>query len=154
MKITFAGTPIASESPEGGTDAVAGFVPKGSQVVQWIEPLRAPDATPIARGNRKQTLTGTIWLAQTDTLAEAMLLRGLIFTQLPRSGPLVFVVQGSALTYANAVLTSFDSIANAKGVAVAYQLTFSVGPGQQTQLAIATEGGLGFATENGKQIIS
>ena len=155
MKITFADYTIATVPDFNGLDAVTGFVPKGTQAVQWLEPLRAPDATPVARGNRKQTITGTVLLSPKANLGSAMILRGLIFTQMPSKGALVLQIDGRQLTYPNAVLVGFEPVKDAKGISCGFQFTFNVGPGQESAIPIVTEpGGPVLVTEDGLSFIN
>jgi hypothetical protein len=128
MKITFASIPIATGPDFGGFDAVTGFSrPEGTQELQWAEGLRASDATPLARGNRKQTLKGTILLAPAADLDDAMISRGMMFTTLPQTGGLLLQTAEQILSYANAVLQSYKTMENANGIAIGYEVVFAVG---------------------------
>jgi hypothetical protein len=46
MKITFAGTVIAQEFSDGGTDAVTGFKPQARSKTQTVDLLRGSYANP------------------------------------------------------------------------------------------------------------
>lgn len=131
MQITFAGTIIAQEPTEGGTDAITGFMPKRKANVQWAEPLRATDAVPFARVNRKRSLTGTITPGQFGSLATAATKLLLNFDTLPDSGALIISVGGTNFNFGDAVLESVDAVKR-NGVTVIYTLTFQVGPGSNT----------------------
>ena len=110
MQILYGGIQIALERPQG-TDGVLGFqVPKGTQNVQWIEALRGADAYPVARGNRKRTVTGSIFPAPLATLDAAMLAREQFYELLPLSGPLVLAEGTTITTFAQAVLQDIDMV--------------------------------------------
>src|SRR5437868_4920744 len=107
MIITFAGTEIARETPEGGSDGILGFLPEGEQDVQVAKYLRATWAQPIARGNRTHTLAGRITRPCYVTNAAAVLDLMLKFGSLPSSGRLVFTEGTTTVTFLVAVLKGF-----------------------------------------------
>jgi len=127
MKITFAGNLIASEPPEGGTHAVTGFKPKAKTNVIYPKYLRAEYDTPIPRGNRVTTLTGTITPSPAPTLEAAMLALEALYGSLPESGDLVKTINGNTVTYPGAVLESFEAMEDVNGVSYGYRLTFLAG---------------------------
>ncbi len=127
MKITFAGTVIATSFRDGGTDALQGFEPDSTGNVQWQEPMRAPYAKPLPRDNVKTTITGTITRNPGDTLGDALLARALEYGALPRVGDLVFQSGEKTWTYADAVRGPGKPLKDAKGVSYAYQITFYAG---------------------------
>jgi hypothetical protein len=131
MQLTFAGTVIAQEPTEGGTDAVTGFMPKRHATVQWAEFLRSTDATPLARLNRKRSLSGTIVYGPFSTLSSAAQKLLLNYDALPDSGPLVLLVGGINTSFGVAVLESVEA-KQRMGVTVSATLTFQVGPGTST----------------------
>jgi len=131
MQITFAGTIIAQEATEGGTDSITGFIPKRRANVQWVEPLRATDAIPMARLNRKRSLAGTIVYGPFGSLSAAMQKLLLNYDTLPDSGPLQILVGGITTSFGTAVLESVDAMKR-NGVTVSASLTFQTGPGTST----------------------
>lgn len=146
MQITFAGTIIAQEATEGGTDSVTGFMPKRRAAVQWSEYLRAMDGTPRARGNRKRSLTGTIVYGAFSTLSDAAQKLLLNYDSLPDSGPLVLLVGGMNTSFGLAVLESVDAVKR-QGVTVSAKLTFQVGPGTNTGTPSLVDGSGGGITD-------
>jgi hypothetical protein len=154
MQITFAGTLIAKEFPEGGFDAVQGFSkPRGSAAVQWVKPIRARSSRPKNRNNAEQYINGTVTRSPSPTLADAMTARGIMFQSLlDLVGPLVFTIGTVELSYRYAALKEYDTVENADGVAVGFKLTFAVGEAEETNLALATEGGISLETESGQII--
>jgi hypothetical protein len=156
VKITFNGITLAADFSDGGTDSVDGFlIPSGKQNVQWAEALRATDAIPIARGNRKHTLTGTIIPQTADTLEDAMIAKGLIFVQLPSTGALSFYRNGKEITFPIAVLESIEVLKDStRGISYGYQLTFQCNAPVQTNLSVQTDAGVNIETDSGTQINS
>jgi hypothetical protein len=130
MQIIFAGIPLASEPYDGGTDGVLGFaLPVPAQIIQDIDAIRAADSYPQARGNRKRTISGTIWRKPATTLAEAMLLRQQWYESLSwQGGALVLTEDTTITTFAVAVLEKIDIADNTEGVGYGLAFTFRVGP--------------------------
>jgi len=154
MKITYNGVVIAAEPPDGGTDAVTGFKPKAKTNVFDPKFLRAAYDTPIPRGNRVITLTGTITPSPSPTLEAAMLALEMLYGSLPESGDLVKTINGNTVTYPAAVLETFVALEDRNGVSIGYQLTFIAGAP-----SVATPGGViggpdgdSLGTETGDQI--
>jgi hypothetical protein len=129
MQIVYGGVVVASDPP-GGAVGVLGFsAPKAEQSLQWIEGLRALDAFPISRVNRKRTVSGTIYPAPLATLAAAKLAREQFYELLPASGALVLTQDTEITTFAVAVLQGIDVVEGVtEGVSFGLQLTFAVGP--------------------------
>jgi len=139
MQITFAGTLIAQEATEGGTDTVTGFMPKRHAIVEWAEFIRAPNATPLARFNRRRSLTGTITPGPFPDLASAAQKLLLNLDALPDSGVLILQIGGTNFTFGLAVLESIEAVKR-MGVTVAATLTFQVGPGLNSGSTTLTDG--------------
>jgi len=129
MQITYGGKPIATEPP-AGTDGVLGFmVPRGEQNFQWMEGLRAADSYPIARFNRKRTISGSIYPAALTTLAAALQARTQFYENLPASGPLVIQQDAQVETFNYAVLQTIEVLeAVTEGVSYGLKFSFLVGP--------------------------
>jgi len=128
MQIIFAGVTIAKDPSFGGTDGILGFMlPKGKQNVQIAEFMRAADAVPIGRGNRKRTLTGQISPKPSPTLGAAMLARMAVYDNLPQTGILILQESTTVVT-CMAVLETFDEVKEQmEGVSFAHSLVFQVG---------------------------
>jgi len=151
MQITFADQIIAQEPPEGGFDAVTGFIPNRKSNLQWREGLQLAEALPKARFNRKRTLAGTVTLCYANEAAAAQGVL-LFMDVIPDEGALKVLAYGAETTFAKAVIT--DVSASRLGITVFAKLTFAVGPGVVSNVAITTEDGLVIETEDGKQITS
>jgi hypothetical protein len=156
MQITFAGIVIANPPSMGGFQAVTGFLPQKKSNLQWGEFLRAQDAVPFARGNRKRTLAGTI-TQEYDSLGAAVQAALTYLDGLPDAGILIIAEAGVSTLFAAAVLT--DLKVRRVGVTVMADLTFAVGPGVNYAPsagagggAIETESGSPILTESGETI--
>jgi hypothetical protein len=157
MKLTYNGVVIAAEPPDGGTDAVTGFKPKGVPLTQKSEPIRARYATTIPRGNRLVTLTGVIAPTPGPTLEAALIAAETMYGSLPDSGDLVKTINGSSVTYPGAVLGPFEVLEDFNGVSYGFRLTFFVGQpsadspggtlGTEPGVSLGTESGDSFGTE-------
>jgi len=155
MIITFNGTVIAQEQTEGGTDSVEGFFPSGEQQVQIAEFLRATDAMPFARGNRVHTLKGTITPNVRVPSSSPLTLVAMLqkFAGLPPSGTLTFAEGGYSVTFANAVLKSFESTRDGSGYSI--DVTFVAGAPSATvsPQPLVTDAGTPIPTDAGAPII-
>lgn len=151
MQITFAGTIIAREFSDGGTDAVDGFLPKRTPNLQWGEALRGTDAAPLAgRANRKRSLAGTITLQPFADEGSALQAALLYLDDLPDVGGLIIRESGRETTFDSA---SIDYSIKRHGVTVTASITFSVGPGKDTTTsAITDESGTDIIDQTGAPI--
>ena len=158
MKISFNNIEIASEFPDGGTDAIMGFQAEGKSLRQPGEFPRAPYAADIARGNRRNTMVGQIRPAPAPTLDEALLQMEGFYASLPDQADLVKVQGSTTVTYPNAILDSIKPLKDLYGVGYGFELTFIAGKpttkvaggaeiGTQSGIAIATESGTPISTE-------
>jgi len=156
MQIIFAGTTIAKESPEGGTDSVQGFTkPSGQRVLKWRRPVRAKVSRPVSRDNEETYESGTILFSQEDTLEDGIIARTITIRNLFRlgNGPLILRTAKGGMIYPFAVWESFKILENSNGVAVGFTARFGVGEAQELDLALVTGTGLGIVTGDGKQIV-
>jgi len=114
--------------------------------------LQLTDALPKARFNRKRTLAGGITLCYANEAAAAQGV--LLFMDIiPDEGSLKVLSYGAETTFAKAVIT--DVTATRIGITVFAKLTFAVGPGVVSNVAIVTpDTGLIVGTEDGKIITS
>lgn len=154
MQITFAGTIIAQEPTEGGQDAIQGFMTKRKANVQYPDYIRAKDDVPIARLNRRRTLTGTIVYGPFSTLSAAAQKLLLNYDALPDSGPLLITVGGISTIFGVAILETCDAVKR-QGVTVSSTLTFQVGPGLNIGGGVLTdENGVDLTDQNGINLTS
>jgi hypothetical protein len=159
MQITFAGTVIAQEPDFLGFDAVQGFrLPKRQVNQTWDEFLRGADAIPQSRSpNRKRILSGTITPAPADSQAEALLLLGSTYDNLPDKGVLIVQIGTAVITYSDAVLQSPEELEDPQGFSYGFRLSFAVGPGVQsrsvtTGQALVTDAGAPIPTDAGATV--
>jgi hypothetical protein len=152
MQIKFAGQIIAQDPANGGLDAIQGFVPTRKSNTQWAEYLRAKDAVPINRGNRKRTITGKITPTPYDDYGTAVQALLLFLDTLPDTGPLLIQAGTKSTVFANA---SFDSVTEVKinGISIAVSLTFLTGPGNDYSTPIQDESGNPIQDESGSNIL-
>jgi hypothetical protein len=158
MKITFAGTAIAS-GPGFGLDAVEGFIlDEAEQVIQTVKPPRAADAISIARNNRTRSVSGSVMPAPTSSLGAAMLLRAALYDNLPTTGDLVLQQDTQIVTWPGAILKTFRTLKNIKGISYGFTLVFipngpavpsTAGGGGSGSGGMGTEAGGGIGTEGG-----
>jgi len=154
MKILFANIPIAVGPDFDGFDAVTGFKPKGKGTSQKGGFIRAPYDKLFARGNRVNTLTGTVQPTPKASLDDAMLALETLYGSLPDQGDLVKLTSGGAsVTYPNALLDSFEPVEDVNGIAYAFRLTFLAGKptsyDPDTDTAITDPGGALIADPSG-----
>ena len=152
MQITFAGTIIAQEPTEGGTDSIQGFMTKRRANVQYPAYIRATDDLPIARLNRKRSLSGTIVYGPFSTLSAAAQKLLLNYDSLPDFGPLIITIGGVNTAFGIAVLEVCEAVKR-QGVTVSANLTFVVGPGTNTGTSgLTDQDGNPLTDENGNPL--
>lgn len=154
MQLTFAGTIIAREPTEGGTDAIEGFIGKRRSLVQVAELIRVTDSPLYPRFNRRRTLTGTITYGAFSTLSAAMQKLLLNYDSLPDLGTLQILVGGETTLYSVAILESPDA-KKRMGVTVSATLTFQIGVGLNIGNGILTdESGNDLTDQSGNNLTS
>ncbi len=151
MQIIFAGQQIAADPPEGGFDAIDGFLPDGDFEVQIVKPMRATWATLFDRGNGVVTLTGRISPANPNTVNDAMKLRMLYLATLPRCGALIFATATTQVTFLDAVMKK-PRYVEGIGISSVIELTFLATRPTATGANLQTGSGLNLETGSGQQI--
>lgn len=132
MTITYAGTEIAAEPLDSGTDLVDGLLPKGDSVVQVAQATRATDAQVFPRGNRVYTVPVTITPQPYSSSGAAMIAMFMYLANLAPNGTLVLVEDAQTLSFANAAIKSM-SAPYKLGASFAADLVFmAVSPSSET----------------------
>jgi hypothetical protein len=123
MKLYYANRLIGGDSPL--RDIAQNFLPSGACNVQWLEGLRRNDAVPVARGNRRRTVSFRLTFAPELTAGRALAKLSDWFDDLPDEAALRWEESGVVREAGVAVLQDYKA-AGRPGVTGMVDVTFAI----------------------------